>query len=204
MRTGWAGFRKISLKRTLSTCIEERLKCPQQLWESFGKTQGKLSKSRGKSIVHFSHGLGSKAAPCIWISAAQIRFLVASMPSLLLNRASGAISIWKTSQSLHSARFAELMGEEVFIFQGELCCISVPHKYLILPITRATTVSWSNVFKEQKYFSNIKLLLYICRIFTERRKLSFPFRGLFWFQDLKKNLLWRKSSKLKSEIILFS
>lgn len=55
--------------------------------------------------------------------------------------------------------FAELWGEGVFILQGGFCFHriiewfpSALSKYLKVPISRATRVSWSNVFKEQKYF----------------------------------------------------
>lgn len=40
-----------------------------------------------------SHGLVSRAAPYIWISAVQLWFLMTYMPSFSLNRANGVISI---------------------------------------------------------------------------------------------------------------
>lgn len=65
-----------------------------KLWEKLGESFPKtLGKNHCPLFCVASHGSVSRAAPCIWISAAQIWFLMACMPLLLLNRASGVISI---------------------------------------------------------------------------------------------------------------
>lgn len=188
----------------LGTCIEGRLKCSQKLWEKCWKS---FPKGQGKSIT---------LTPCSFsrlgeqVSTVHLDFCC----TILASHGLYAFTLVKTEQVVwfQSERhgnpctvpgFAELLGEGVSILQGQVCFPSVLHKYLKVPITRATSMSWSDVFKEQNYFLNVTLLLYVCINFTARRRLSFPFGGKVLASGLKnpKQTLCRKSSKLEPEII---